>query len=407
MFFSTPARRRALFTFVLLVHLIPPLLFLKAVPVVLDTGADFATYYYAERQAVEGGSPYDLQALTRRTHKPVLPYLYPPPFLLLMVWTLPLTLAQAFLVMFAINEALLMAVLYVLWRAFKVAAWVPVLILGTFFPLWDNLLWGQANLIILAPALGAMALAKKRPAAAGALIGLAIMLKPTPIVFLLFWLVRGQMRPLLAAFAVCVGLTVLSLPLVGPSHQIAYFVHGLPGLWTGANIDQNIALSASQNHSIAGVLSRIWPGPIPVQPSTLVQSLRVALGVGLLGGAWAATRQVDRPESTLAALLGVVTLLPVYAWEHHLLLVLPALALASVGRRGWRFWVAYACMAWPLGLVAGFAGLLPPALHAAFPWLSVTKLAGVLGMVALCVKKARTPAIEPVPLRVESAVAAS
>ena len=57
-------------------------------------GRDFASYYYAVKVASEGGDPYD-KALLRQaaradgTRKAVHPYLYAPPFLLIMTWALP------------------------------------------------------------------------------------------------------------------------------------------------------------------------------------------------------------------------------------------------------------------------------------------------------------------------------
>jgi alpha-1,2-mannosyltransferase len=382
--------RRALLALAMLVHVVPPLVFLKVFPVVLQTGADFAAYYFATQQAADGGSPYDWPALIQRAATPVTPYLYPPPFLLAMSWSLPLTLQQAYLVMLVLNEALLLSALYLLRRAFRVAWWVPVLLLGTFFPSWDNLLWGQANLIILVPVLGAIALAASRPAAAGALIGLAMMLKPSPVILLLFWMLRGQVRPLLAALAACVALTLLSLPLVGPAQQIAYYTSWLPGLGLGENPEQHAALNVAENHSIAALLSHLWPGPVATQPSQIAQWLRLALGGVLLGGWWVSTRRLRQPQPVMAALLGAATLLPVYAWEHHLLLLFPAVALASRSRSGGRFWLAYACIAWPLGLLmeSGVTLLQPAFFQAATPWMSLTKLAGVLGVVALCVRGA-------------------
>ena len=63
-------------------------------------GRDFATYYYACRVAAEGGDPYVRGQLGQAaradgSRRGVHPFLYPPPFLLLMAWSLPMDLLTA------------------------------------------------------------------------------------------------------------------------------------------------------------------------------------------------------------------------------------------------------------------------------------------------------------------------
>ena len=55
-------------------------------------GRDFKTYYYAMDVAWEGGDPYDKKALSANARADEVPggthpFLYPPPFLLVMLWS--------------------------------------------------------------------------------------------------------------------------------------------------------------------------------------------------------------------------------------------------------------------------------------------------------------------------------
>jgi alpha-1,2-mannosyltransferase len=378
------------------VHLLPPILSLALRPLELGRETDFPTYYHALREALRGGDPYDLQRLQALTDWPLAPFLYPPPFLLTLVWSLPLSLEAGFIGMFVLNE-LLLGVALGLMRRYLGLGWKGVaLLLATFFPLWENLVWGQVNLLVLVPVLGAMVLASRRPLVAGALVGTAAMLKVLPGVLLLYWGMRREWRPVAVAAASAVVLTVISLPLVGPGVQWAYYVNTLTGVAGGHLHEMGISvpITSEYSHSVLGVLSHVFPGPDRFQASSLARGAAAAVILGLLA-LWALrVRQGTTPEAALASLLGLVSVASTYSWEHYLVLLLPALVLAARGGAPrWPLGVLYVCAVLPLWLLpiawSLSGGLFTPL--AVTPWISAGKLVGTVGICALCL---RAPAPE-------------
>ena len=115
---------------------------------------DYATYHYAVQEAFSGGDPYVKRSLSRRakdegTRKSVHPYFYPPPFLLLMVWAVPLTLEQGYRLFFLMNQAVLLGALWCMRRWFAPSAVVLAFVAATLSPIADSAKMGQANLLVL------------------------------------------------------------------------------------------------------------------------------------------------------------------------------------------------------------------------------------------------------------------
>lgn len=337
---------------------------------------DYASYYYAVKVAAQGGDPYDTPSLGRisraeHTRNTVQPFFYPPPFLLTQVWALGLPLHTASYLTLLCNELLLWASLWALRRWYGVGLVAIGLVLATYTPIPDNAWMGQANLLALLPALVGLGVAPRRPVLGGVLVGTAAMLKMSPALFLLYWLLRKNWRAVGAAIATAVGLSVLALPLVGLGTQLRFYTEVLPGFLSGDYHQLTVAISLPANHSVPDIFARMWPGATPTSMSDRALAWSRAANLGLLtlwvGAVWrggaapAAPTDVVGDRFALGALTILMTILPVYTYEHHLVfLLLPVTALTTWAvTRGERsspvhaaiisaFAVGYFFLAWPL-----------------------------------------------------------
>jgi alpha-1,2-mannosyltransferase len=325
-------------------------------------GRDFASYYYGLQVAWDGGDPYDTAALDAaaredHTRKEVNPYFYPPPFLLGVAWARPLSLGDAARVMLGLNEALLAACLAVLVRAFSAPLWAVGLLLASYTPIPDNAWMGQANLLALLPALLGLALAPRRPLTGGVLVGVAAMMKMSPALYLGYWLLRRQWRPAVAACVTAVGLSLATLPLVGPATQIRFYAEILPGFLRGDYHDLTVPISLPANHSIPDLWNLLWPGPTRTSLSGPAQWASKLCAVAALG-AWAwRFRRPGEEAKAIGALTILMVVIPAYTYEHHLVFLLPAV-LAAATLSPW-FFVAYFFLAWPLDALRWAQKALP------------------------------------------------
>jgi hypothetical protein len=120
----------------------------------------------------------------------------------------------------------------VLWAATELVregARMPLAALGTVLtitsiPLLHNLKWGQVSILILAAAGGAfLAYARGQKNAAAVLLAIAAGIKGYPLVFLGWFVLRGDFRFVLRAAAACF-VTVVLLPAIvmGPAHALFF-----------------------------------------------------------------------------------------------------------------------------------------------------------------------------------------
>lgn len=342
---------------------------------------DYSSYHYAVQAAAAGEDPYTPSALSHRsqaegTRRMVQPYYYPPPFLLTVVWAIPLRLDVGYVVMAVLNELVLAATMVILYLRFDVAAWAIALLLATFSPVADNLWMGQANLLTMLPALVGIAWGR------GAGIGTAAMFKMSPALLLLGYVRQRAWRSIGIACVTAVVLSILTLPLVGFAAQARFYTEVLPGFLRGEYHGLKIAISLPGNHSLADWFNRAWPGDAPTRLSTTAQ-LATRLGSAALLAAWGwLFRRDDRLAwSTLVVLM---VMLPVYTFEHHLaMLLLPIGVLASRARsipRLLGFGLVYLCLAPSMDTQLALAPHLPEAVA---PLVRELKFFGMVGLLAL------------------------
>jgi hypothetical protein len=330
------------------------------------SGRDYASYYYAVQVAADGGDPYDTGALEakarkERTRKEVHPYFYPPPFLLTMTWALPLSLPKAYLGMLVLNEALLAATVALCLGPFGVAPWAVALLLAVFSPIPDNAWMGQANLLALVPALAGLAAAPRRPVLGGVLVGLAGMIKMSPALFLLYWAIQGRWKPVAAAMATAVLLSVATLPLVGLDAQLRFYTDILPGFSSGDYHGLTVPITLPANHSIPDLFNQLWAGPSRFRLSDAAQLGSSLTAVALLG-LWAFRFRGPSPAhpdpAAIGALSVLMVMLPVYTYEHHLVFLLLAVGAAATLRPGLAVLCVGFFLAWPLEWLRGVQGVV-------------------------------------------------
>ena len=351
---------------------------------------DWASYHYAVKVLAAGGEPYALSALEQAAvadsfGQTVYPFLYPPPFLLSVWWMAPLTADWSRDLFFVINQLAWPGLLVVLWCWFRANPIALAIIAITLTPITHAGRLGQVNGVVAL--LVTLALWRR----GGVLLSLAAMIKMSPALYLPVWMAQRHWKGVCAAVLGAVGLSVLALCVVPLSSQLVFYQELLPGFSSGGYNGLSVPISLPANHSIPSALDALWPGP---DEHTLSPSVRRVVSGLLLGGlavaAWGSRRKLDVLAE--ANLLGAVTVwlvvLPVFAYEHHLsLLVLPVAALATalldhrLPRWAWGpALLGYAGVAWPL---AGFRQALRQAPQWA-GWIQESKLLAALLLMALC-----------------------
>ncbi|MEV6393918.1 glycosyltransferase 87 family protein [Streptomyces sp. NPDC051907] len=302
-------------------------LFLATVPLHRDW-FDLGVYYGTVDYWRDGGRIYDY--LVPGTHYG---FTYPPFAAVIM---LPMTLVDwpsAVVISLLLNAGAAAAILY--WSAAAVvrrqgwSRWFAFAVAGCLFallePVRDTISFGQVNLLLLALVLAdAWLLSSGRARYAGYCIGLAAAIKLTPAVFIGYLLLTRRWRAAAAAASTAVLATLLAL-WVTPEGSRVYWTEAM---W---NTDRVGSLAYVSNQSWQGVLARLAE---PGAPSRTVW----ALGVLVLLAVWARrARRASAAGDEWAgfALTGLTAcLISPVTWVHHLVWLLPALAvLVDAGLR--------------------------------------------------------------------------
>ena len=195
-------------------------------------------------------------------------------------------------------------------------------------PIRSNFEFGQINVVLMTLVI-ADCVPRKTPWPRGLLLGIAIALKLTPAVFLLYFLLRRDTRALLTTVASAIAATAIGF-VVAPRDSWQY--------WTQTVHDTDRIGTATYltNQNIAGILARLGIGETPRFMIWLVACFAV-LGLTV----WA-VRRVLRPVDSSAlraserhvlalacvAMFGLVVS-PV-SWSHHWVWALPTVLVTGV-----------------------------------------------------------------------------
>lgn len=268
-----------------------------------------------------------------------LPFTYPPLAAVLFSPLAVLPLQAAEVVIAVITFALLGLSTYLVLTGLEVWPEAParrgwlataVVALATLWlePIGANFSFGQVNVVLMTLVI-ADCVPRRTPWPRGMLLGIAIALKLTPAVFLLYFLLRRDLRAVATAVATVVGATLLGCALAWRD-SVEY--------WTTTvhHTDRIGTATLNTNQNVAGALARLGLGDTTQFVLWTLSCLAVlALTVWAVrrvgpGGVTAA--QSGTAEPTLAlicvALFGLVVS-PV-SWSHHWVWALPAVLVTGI-----------------------------------------------------------------------------
>jgi alpha-1,2-mannosyltransferase len=186
-------------------------------------------------------------------------------------------------------------------------------------PIRSNFEFGQINVVLMTLVI-ADCVPRKTPWPRGLLLGIAIALKLTPAVFLLYFLLRRDTRALLVSVASAVLATAVGF-VVATRDSWEYWTE------TVRDTDRIGTATYLTNQNIAGTLARLGLGETPRFVIWLVACFAVlALTV------WAVRRVLAYGQPVLAlmcvAMFGLVVS-PV-SWSHHWVWALPTVLVTAV-----------------------------------------------------------------------------
>src|SRR5882724_2462638 len=296
---------------------------------------DFNVYYHAAREVMGGGDPYQ-HSLGDWT-----PYIYPPLLAELIVPLALLPLPVAAYLWFLINAASIVAAAWMsamlangnkepdspttAWRA-ALAGCAVVLVLR--FVL-DALNLGQVNAVVAALAVAHVYLyARDRKALSAIALVVAVSIKLTPALLLLYHIAKLRLKFAVACAALVVAVTALSFLPFGPRGGTDAF----QAFWNRTvKNQQGYDFAYSGNQSLRGAIARLAGQSNESTPSREGESRRpgdaatLLISIVILALAvFAAVR--SRSELAAAApFFCCLVLLSPLSWKaHYVILILPA-----------------------------------------------------------------------------------
>lgn len=313
---------------------------------------DIDVYRMGGRAWLDGASLYD--DLFHTVVGLDLPFTYPPlaavffsPFAWLSLDAASTTITVITFVLLIVSTLIVLTRLRV-WGQSRLAgpawsrrAWLAAAIVAPAVlylePIRSNFDFGQINVVLMTLVI-ADCVPRKTPWPRGLLLGVAIAVKLTPAVFLLYLLLRRDFRALLTSVASAMLASAIGFLLAG---------HDSWQYWTETVHDTDRIGTATYltNQNIAGTLARlgisetprfaIWVVACFVVLAATVWAVRRVLGTSdsaalRAGGDTAALRAGDRSvlALTCVAMFGLVVS-PV-SWSHHWVWAVPAVVVTAV-----------------------------------------------------------------------------
>ncbi len=328
--------------------LVPPTSYLK----------DFLQEYVMARAALVGTDlylPVDLLAKQYAGHLDWVvfphPSPHPPPVALLFI---PLSLlsyvtaANAWLIL---GLTFLTLSIYLLARTLEVRLpiWGAILIvIGclSWTPVYDDIIWGNMNSIMLLLLVGAWAAIRSgRSATGGLLLGCAILFKPIPWPLVLLLAARREWRSAIASCCTIAAGYVLAGLILGPARILEYLTEIVPSttavyraFWQNMSL-WSVGWRVFSGTSIAAVGDKIqaqitapplvdWPSAAPIVAAAVPAAVLV-LTVAL-------TWRHRSFDTAFSVMLCTSILVSPVSWEHYqVMLAIPiALATHELVRRG-------------------------------------------------------------------------
>jgi hypothetical protein len=290
-------------------------------------GIDFLPMWAAAHEAfVHPHRVYDFQSLTHFQH-PLLaqfhglrPFVYPPPALLVLIpfGMAPFSLANALW-----TAAGLIAILAALATQLKSPRFLVLLAMVLSPASVLVLLTGQVTFLIAALSVTALLCLKERPLLAGALLGVAGVIKPQALILLPVAFVALQAWRAMAAAAIAAGVAVLFSVLAFGTQAWAEWLAALP------KFERFVMSSPSLQRGMItptamGMSLHLDPGA--------QDTLRLGFAVAAIAIVWHVFRRAEDPARRLAALFGGGLFITPYAMHYDAALLAPAAALILTHR---------------------------------------------------------------------------
>lgn len=302
----------------------------------LSQGGDFQTYYIAAAMLRAGEDMYDHRRALQFTaahssvaYPEVQYYLYPPLLAIVLspLSTLPYPLAYK--VWVVINQIFLAGTLLLLSKSLPMfQRWsLPILVIlaGNMYPFYLSIDIGQINILILLLITAAFASAfQQRMFLAGVMIGIAAMIKISPLLLIGLFVFQRQWKAIWG-FAASLALLTVFTALVAEPQSLAGFIH--VSLMNSIPIQVDWIDNASPAaflHRLTGALNIA-----PLEPG--LRWLATLIVLSVLGLCSLPQRSTNDPTFGLLFglwVLGMHLLSPI-TWEHHLVWTLLVVAVTA------------------------------------------------------------------------------
>ena len=317
------------------------------------SGRDYASYHYAVKATSQQKSPYttaNLNALSKieGTRKSVHPFFYPPPAILSIIWTQPLTLKSGYVAFFWFNQLCLLTTLWTLrrWRNIEWSTLFACSLL--LWPVLDTMKMGQINLFV--GLMIALALRYR----SGSALAAAAMTKMSPALLFFAWLSQREWKAAGICALMCVVLSAVVIPWVPLLEQWRFYTEVLPEFSSGSYHGLQIPINIPANHSIPDLYNQWFPGETKTVLSNTAKRLSsITTGTILVSMLFWLSRLTNEEAKLfgVVALVPLMLITPVYCYEHHLaLLLIPVvLCFETIKTMG----VLKRILAWAALLVGG------------------------------------------------------
>jgi hypothetical protein len=230
--------------------------------------------------------------------------------------------------------ALTAFLLHRLARREGLSGWLAVLLIAGLLvvnaPLDRTIRHNQVNLIVLNLILLGLDRLRGRPAAAGALIGLAAHIKLLPAVLVVGLAIERRWRAVVGLGAAALGIFLVQLS-IGDG----------VGLWAEffATAPQFVQGEYFRDNSLTGLMFNLVRVPIDLAGGNIVGFAKPLRVLGMVASlavvTWLSSgiRSDPDPDRLGAQCMGLMLLVSPVAWEHHFVWALP-LAVVAVARAG-------------------------------------------------------------------------
>jgi alpha-1,2-mannosyltransferase len=228
----------------------------------------------------------------------------------------------------ALNLIMMIAAIVLAAWALAPAARLPAALFGTAalfwtFPTVKSIAMGQANgLVMLALALALWAVARERWGLVGVALGVAAVLKLSPVLLLVYLFVRGRRRPMWTGIATALGL-VGAAAIVGRPGQIFDWAFDVAPSVSKGTI-------SGYNQSIVGAFARLSGSTVDFMVRSVPGSwylVAYAVWAVALFALWRMRRGRPFDGLELAIVLLVVLVAGPLTWDHYMTWALLPLTL--------------------------------------------------------------------------------